>query len=77
MDNTFVKREKTVERNLSYNPKVLKGVIFGIRTSEYDKKRIIDAMKKSNYSSVIFYQAEYDEEIQKINIRKKNGWNIK
>lgn len=77
IDNTFVKREKTVERNLSYNPKVLKGVIFGIRTSEYDKKRIIDAMKKSNYSSVIFYQAEYDEEIQKINIRKKNGWNIK
>lgn len=71
IDNTFVKREKTVERNLSYNPKALKGIIFGIRTSEYDKKRIIDIIKKSSYSSVIFYQTEYDEEIQKINVREK------
>lgn len=71
IDNTFVKREKTVERNLSYNPKALKGIIFGIRTSEYDRKRIIDIIKKSSYSSVIFYQTEYDEEIQKINVREK------
>ena len=35
------------------------------------KKRIIDIIKKSSYSSVIFYQTEYDEEIQKINVREK------
>ena len=33
--------------------------------------------KKSNYSSVMFYQAEYDEEIQKINVREKSVWNTK
>lgn len=77
IDNAFGNHEKTEERNLLYNPKVLKGIIFGTRTSEYDKKRIIDVIKKSDYNSVIFYQAEYDEEIRKINIRKKNGWNIK
>lgn len=77
IDNTFGDLEKPEERNLPYNPNSLKGVIFGIRTSEYDKTRIINAIKKSNYSSVMFYQAEYDEEIQKINVREKSVWNTK
>lgn len=77
IDNTFGDHEKPEERNLPYNPNSLKGVIFGIRTSEYDKTRIINAIKKSNYSSVMFYQAEYDEEIQKINVREKSVWNTK
>lgn len=77
IDNTFGDHEKPEERNLPYNSKALKGVIFGIRTSEYDKKRVIDAIRKSNYNSVLFYQAEYDEELQKINVREKNVWNQK
>lgn len=77
IDNTFGDHEKPEERNLPYNSKALKGVFFGIRTSEYDKKRVIDAIRKSNYNSVLFYQAEYDEELQKINVREKNVWNQK
>lgn len=77
IDNAFGDHEKPEERNLPYNSKILKGVIFGIRTSEYDKKRIIDAIKKHNYSNLIFYQAEYDEELQKIDIREKKVWNTK
>ena len=78
IDNTFVKREKTVERNLSYNPKALKGIIFGIRTSEYDKKQILAKLikHKDELSDFTFYQAEYSAEEQKIKIRKKKFWRL-
>ena len=54
----------------------LNGVIFGIRTSENDKKRILEALleKKDRFHELKFYQAEYDAEKQIITSREKIGW---
>ena len=62
------------ERTISYEPAALTGVIFGIRTSEFDKRKILDAVRSSGrkLSELNFYQAEFDEESQKIKIRKKS-----
>ncbi|MGI6671654.1 MAG: DUF2971 domain-containing protein [Christensenellales bacterium] len=65
-------------RNLTYDPRVLKGVIFGMNTSEYDKKRIVKALltHANEYENFSFYQAEYDDESQSISIRKKTFWEL-
>lgn len=67
------------KRNIPYDYKALKGVIFGISTSEYDKKRIVEALLDhiDELTDFIFYQAEYDSELQKIKIRKKSFWELK
>lgn len=75
VDNTFGEFEKPEDRNLKYDPKALKGVIFGTRTCEYDKQRIVNALKRSNKTDVLFYQAEYDEELRRIRVREKAMWN--
>ena len=61
------------ERTISYEPAALTGVIFGIRTSEFHKRKILDAFQSTGrkLSDLSFYQAEYDEELQKIKIRKR------
>ena len=58
---------------MEYNNKALKGVIFGINTSEYDMKRVFDAIPLEYDISNGFdlFQAEYNDELQKIEIRKK------
>ena len=78
IDNTFFSLEKPEERNIKYSNKDLKGVIFGINTSEYDKMQIMEKLiKKANeYSDLKFYQAEYDDEKQIINIREKTVWKL-
>lgn len=65
-------------RNLKYDPKRLKGVIFGIKTSEYDKMRILKALRKhaDKYDGFKFYQAEYDARSQSISIREKMFWKL-
>lgn len=62
-DNRFIK----------YNSEQLVGVIFGIKTSECDKMRIINTINKLGKTSedFEFYQAEFDDEKQKIIVRKK------
>lgn len=62
-DNRFIK----------YNSEQLVGVIFGIKTSECDKMRIINAINKLGKTpeDFEFYQAEFDDEKQKIIVRKK------
>ena len=65
-------------RFLKYDPQNIKGVIFGIKTTEYDKKRIFELLlkKKDIYKDFIFYQAEYDEIEQKIKVREKHRWKL-
>lgn len=65
-------------RALEYDFEVFKGVIFGINTSEYDKKRIVDKVARlKRPDDFAFYQAEYDAEKQKIAIKKKRMWKLK
>lgn len=71
IDNMLMEYSTPDTRVLSVDPHMLKGVIFGIRTTEYDKKRIMDALKQGGYDKLSFFQAEYDEEQQKLQIRKK------
>lgn len=61
------------ERLIEYAPDSLVGVIFGIKTSEYDKIRIIRAIKETGrlLPDFNFYQADYDDERQCIAVRKK------
>lgn len=65
-------------RKLKYNPQCLRGIIFGIGTSEYDKKQIMEKLleHKDEYADFTFYQAEFNDENQVITIRKKQDWEI-
>lgn len=79
VENSFGTFSGPESRNLRYEPKCLCGVIFGVRTSEYDKKRIVEALREhaEAYGDLAFYQAEYDDEAQSIRIRKKSLWRIR
>lgn len=76
--NTFYSFNTPESRNLKYDPKVLKGIIFGINTSEYDKKRIMEKLleRGDELSDFVFYQAEYDDVKQEIAIREKKLWKV-
>lgn len=79
LSNTFYNFDKPESRNLKYEPKALKGLIFGINTTEYDKERIMKKLLEhtDEYGDFVFYQAEYDDEKQVVNIRKKSLWKLK
>ena len=74
MSNTFGEFDVPQKQNMSFDWNLLKGVIFGIRTSEYDKKQILDKLikHKDELSDFTFYPAEE----QKIKIRKKKFWRL-
>ena len=76
--NTFYVFSNKDSRKFKYDPKCLRGVIFGINTSEYDKKQIMDKLKrhKNEYGKFTICQAEFDEETQAIVKREKQGWKI-
>lgn len=76
IDNTFYEYADAQSRNLKYDTSRLKGVVFGINTSEYDKKEIVEALIKNSMidENFKFYQAEYDEEEQVITNRKMGAW---
>ena len=76
--NTLYTFSTPESRNLRYDPKVLKGIIFGINTTEFDKKQIMETLleRSEELSDFAFYQAEYDDTKQEIVIRKKNLWKI-
>ena len=78
VSNTFGEFDVPQKQNMSFDWNLLKGVIFGIRTSEYDKKQILDKLikHKDELSDFTFYQAEYSAEEQKIKIRKKKFWRL-
>lgn len=63
-------------RKCRYNFKSLKGIIFGMKTSESDKMKIIDILSKKCSMYVIkdfkIYQAYFDEEEKNIKINNIN-----
>lgn len=79
LTNTFYEFNEPTSRNLRYEPKAFRGVIFGIKTSEYDKKRIMEKLlgHADELTDFSIYQAEYDDEVQSIAIRKKALWDLK
>ena len=76
--NEFSDLSDRKSRLLEYDPKNVKGIIFGIRTTEYDKKRIFELLmkKKDVFKDFTFYQAEYNEMEQKIKVREKRLWKL-
>ena len=76
ISNYFQQYNNPKSRNLQFDMKSLKGVIFGIKTSEYDKKQIVDALKEKSdeLGDVKFYQAEFNDDLQEIKIREKKMW---
>ncbi len=79
LSNTLYNFDEPASRNLRYESKALKGLIFGINTSEYNKKRIMEKLldHAEELIDFTFYQAEYDDEAQKISIREKMWWKLK
>lgn len=79
IDNTFYDYSEPDKRILPYDFEALKGVIFGIETSEYDKLRIMKSLmkRKKVNKDFSFWQAEYDDKIQKIKVREKKLWKMK
>lgn len=65
-------------RNLKYDPKILRGVIFGIGTSVYDKKRIMEKLRDhtEELADFSFFQAEYDDVAQRIVVQEKKAWKL-
>lgn len=76
LTNTFYDFNEPTSRNLRYEPKAFKGIIFGIKTSEYDKKRIMEKLLEhaDELTDFRIFQAEYDDEAQSIAIRKRALW---
>lgn len=78
IDNSFYNYLTPESRMLPYDYRMLKGVVFGIRTSENDKKRVLEALitKKDKLHDFVFYQSEFDSKRQTIVVREKVGWSI-
>ena len=78
LTSTITDFSRKESRILTYNRKCLRGIIFGIGTSEDDKKRIMEklAEHKNEYSNFEFWQADFNDESQSICIREKRGWKI-
>lgn len=78
IENTFAEFKEPASRNLLYAPEHLKGVIFGMKTAEYNKKRVMEKLlaHAGEYKDVKFYQAEYDDQKQSIAIREKIFWKL-
>lgn len=65
-------------RLLKYDRTILKGIIFGIKTSEFDKMRLVKVIQDNflEHSEFTFYQAEYSGESSKITVREKKLWKL-
>ena len=65
--------EDTKKHIFSYDLAAFKGLIFGINTSAEDKIKLLQKIRSISKLSndFQFYQAEYDDELQKITIREK------
>lgn len=78
IEDSFYNYPSSEDRKLKYDLKALKGIIFGIKTSEYDKCQIIKKILKNEKigDDFKFWQAEYNDEKQIIEIREKL-WKLK
>ena len=70
-EHMYPKNDANRRWNLPYNPEHLTGVIFGVRTSEYDKKRILESLKKVDKERIDYYQVVYEEELMELSVRRK------
>ena len=73
IDNTLKDISDPKSRKFMVSPKSIKGIIFGINTSEYDMKQIFELIPSECWdkdADFEFYRAEYDDETMKIYIRK-------
>lgn len=63
-------------RKFKYNYSCLKGVIFGIRTAYKDKRKILSCINKckGKLQNFKFYQAEFNDKSNVIEIREKSFW---
>jgi len=61
-------------RHLRYDLSLLKGIIFGLRTTLDDKLNLLQKLSRLGKSirDFEFFQAEYDDETQLISVREKN-----
>ena len=74
-DSDNLKKLGMRSSNIKYDMNLLKGVIFGIMTSEYDKVRILKALDKQGIADRIeYYQADFDERSQEVVVRRKRSW---
>lgn len=78
ISNMFYEYSEPSSRNLRYDMKMLKGIIFGICTSESDKKRIMEKLREHSdeLSDFTFYQAEFDDAAQCMTMHKKGFWKL-
>lgn len=78
LSNTFYDLDTPGSRNLRYDFAALKGVIFGVNTSEYSKKLMMERLRlhAGALTDFKFYQAEYDDQAQRIRIREKSLWKV-
>ena len=69
----FYQYDDKFSRNLKYDLKALKGIIFGIRTTLDDKLELIQKLLRliKSFRDFEFYQAEFDDETQIISVREK------
>ncbi len=73
IDSRLREYSESRSRKFKVATKSLKGIIFGINTSEYDMKRVFALIPSEcweNDADFGFYKAEYDDETMKINVRK-------
>lgn len=79
IDNMFYEYSKPETRILKYDAAALKGVIFGINTSEYDKERIVKAVagRGEMCEDFVFQQARFHYKKQIIEVRDKALWKLK
>lgn len=75
--DSFCDYVKLEQRNFKFPLEILKGVILGIKTSEFDKKQIVEELLLHS-SEVVenfqVYQADFNENSQAIIIREKYFW---
>lgn len=69
----FIRPLEAEKHIFSYNPTAFKGIIFGINTSAEDRINLIQRICSVSQLSkdFKFYQAEYDDDQQKIIVREK------
>lgn len=74
IDDDILDRTESSRRKLKYDFSSLDGIVFGVRTSQLVKMRIIEIIERKcrleERSSFNFYQARYSPKLGKINVHK-------
>ena len=73
LPDKFQNYSNKFSRTLKYDLKALKGIIFGLRTTFEDKLELIQKLVhlRKSVNDFEFYQAEFDDDTQKIYVREK------